>query len=62
MNAPASLIDDEIAKVLAYHGGDAQAAIKALLEDREFLLREVEIASLAVSYGYTRGWKPGRPR
>ncbi|MBB2973303.1 hypothetical protein FHU14_003830 [Mesorhizobium sp. RMAD-H1] len=37
MNAPAQQYDDEIEEVLAYHGGDTRAAIKALLEDRDFL-------------------------
>ncbi|PRD40858.1 hypothetical protein C5748_24805 [Phyllobacterium phragmitis] len=55
MNAPVPLVEDEIDEVLAYHGGDARAAIKALLLDRDFLLREIEIASTAISPGYTRG-------
>ncbi len=50
--------DDEIELVLAYHNGDTRAAIKALLEDREFLAQQIAIASMAVSHGYTRGWKP----
>ncbi|KXF78532.1 dehydrogenase [Paramesorhizobium deserti] len=58
MNTAARQYDDEIEEVLAYHGGDARAAIKALLEDRHFLIREVELASLAMSTGYARGWKP----
>ncbi|RCS21468.1 hypothetical protein DUT91_23915 [Phyllobacterium salinisoli] len=62
MNAPARQLDDELEEVLAYHGGDARAAIKALLADRDYLLREIEIAAAAVSPGYTRGWKPGHPR
>lgn len=50
--------NDEIELVLAYHKGDVRAAIKALLEDREFLAQQIAIASMAVSHGYTRGWKP----
>ncbi|HCH72234.1 MAG TPA: hypothetical protein DFK19_09760 [Ochrobactrum sp.] len=50
--------DDEIELVLAYHKGDARAAIEALLKDRDFLVKEVAIGSMAVSHGYTRGWKP----
>jgi len=58
MNALAHDIEDEIDLVLAYYGGDTRAAIKGLLEDREFLAHQVAIASMAVSHGYTRGWKP----
>ncbi|GAA5663458.1 hypothetical protein Brsp07_01938 [Brucella sp. NBRC 14130] len=38
--------DDEIEMVLAYHKGDARAAIEALLKDRDFLVKEVAIASM----------------
>lgn len=58
MNALAHDIEDEIDLVLTYHNGDTRAAIKALLEDREFLAQQIAIASMAVSHGYTRGWKP----
>lgn len=58
MNATLPRYDNELEQVLAYHGGDARAAIRALLEDRDFLLREIEIASSATSTGYARGWKP----
>lgn len=50
--------EDEIELVLAYHKGDVRAAIESLLKDRDFLVKEIEYASLAVSHGYTRGWKP----
>lgn len=58
MNALVQNYDDEIDQVIAYHGGDMRAALEAILKDRDFLAREVEIASMAVSFGYTRGWKP----
>ncbi|MCO7728818.1 hypothetical protein NJB93_19755 [Brucella intermedia] len=58
MNALAHDIEDEIDLVITYYGGDTRAAIKALLEDREFLAQQIAIASMAVSQGYTRGWKP----
>ncbi|MBB5700704.1 hypothetical protein FHS76_000547 [Ochrobactrum daejeonense] len=58
MNALVQSYDTEIEEVLAYHGGDVHAAIEALLKDREFLMREVELARMAMSHGYTRGWKP----
>lgn len=50
--------DDEIEMVLAYHKGDAWAAIEALLKDRDFLVKEIEYASVAMSMGFARGWKP----
>ncbi|UZD70899.1 hypothetical protein [Brucella sp. JSBI001] len=50
--------DDEIDLVLAYHKGDTRAAIEALLKDRDFLVKEIEYASLAMSMGFARGWKP----
>ena len=62
MNALTQDYEDEIDMVLAYHGGDTRAALEAILKDRDFLAREVEIASMAVSYGYTRGWIPGAAR
>jgi hypothetical protein len=59
MNAISRQPDDEIEEALAYHQGDARATIAALLAERDFLLREIEYASLAMSYGFARGWKPG---
>jgi len=50
--------EDEINLVLAYHNGDVRAAIEALLKDRDFLMKEIEYASLAMSMGFARGWKP----
>jgi hypothetical protein len=50
--------DDEIEMVLAYHKDDVRAAIKSLLKDRDFLVKEIEYASLAMSMGFARGWKP----
>lgn len=50
--------DDEIELVLAYHNGNVRDAIKTLLKDRDFLIKEIEYASLAMSMGFARGWKP----
>ncbi|MCK4205222.1 hypothetical protein J3U99_10630 [Brucella pituitosa] len=58
MNAIAENYDDEIELVLAYHKGDMRAAMEALLKDRDFLIKEIEYASLAMSLGFSRGWKP----
>jgi hypothetical protein len=37
----------EVELILAHHKGDVRAALEALLKDRNFLIREVEYASLA---------------
>jgi len=50
--------EEEIELVLAHHKGDVRAAIQALLKDRDFLVKEIEYASLAMSLGFSRGWKP----
>ncbi|MFC7067370.1 hypothetical protein [Brucella rhizosphaerae] len=50
--------DDEIELVLAYHKGDIRSAIESLLKDRDFLIKEIKYASLAMSMGFSRGWKP----
>ncbi|YBV97125.1 hypothetical protein M1D80_09575 [Phyllobacteriaceae bacterium JZ32] len=53
--------DDDVVEVLTYHGGDAHAAIKSLLADRDYLLIQIEIARAAISRGFTRGWLPTLP-
>ena len=47
-----------IEAVLARFDGDARAALDAALHDIMFLQHEAMLASLAMSYGYARGWKP----
>jgi hypothetical protein len=44
--------------VLEAYGGDARAAIRELLLDADFLRDQLHVASLAMSAGYSRGWKP----
>jgi len=51
MNGVLENYEAEIDLVLSYHKGDVRAAIEALLRDREFLIKEVEYASLFVSHG-----------
>lgn len=51
MNGFLENYEAEIDLVLSYHKGDVRAAIEALLRDREFLIKEVEYASLVVSHG-----------
>jgi len=58
MNTLVQSYDDEIEQVLSYYNGDVRAAIEGLLKDRDFLVKEIEYASIAMSFGYSRGWKP----
>lgn len=46
------LADDAVAVC----GGDLRATIKALVADNIDLQRELDFASLAMSYGFSRGW------
>lgn len=48
--------------ILRNFDGDARAALSAALEDLAFLRREIEFARLAMSYGFTRGWRPALER
>jgi hypothetical protein len=50
--------DMSIDAVLARFDGDARAALDAALHDIIFLQHEAMLASLAMSYGYARGWQP----
>lgn len=52
--APPDLVEE----VLEAHHGDAEAAIAGLLDDVIFLQGQIAYASLAMSRGFTRGWKP----
>ena len=67
MNEPALKLDDDVDRLIAEHKGDAHAAILTLLSEREFLLNELQYASIAMGHGFARGWKPktftprGRP-
>ena len=49
-------------EVLAYHGGDALAAVQTLLEDCRHLRHELVLAEGAMSTGMTRGWRPSLER
>lgn len=44
--------------VLIRFDGDARAALAAALDDISYLRKEISFASLAMSYGFTRGWRP----
>ncbi len=47
--------DREVAETIAHHGGDARAAVKALLIANAYLEDELAGALPAISYGYARG-------
>ena len=53
-----NLPDDELAEVIAYHGGDMQAAICTLLADVRHLRQQLALAEGAMSRGMARGWRP----
>lgn len=47
-----SLADDAVAAC----GGDLRATVKALVADNIGLQKELDFASLAMSFGFSRGW------
>jgi hypothetical protein len=58
MNEPALKYHDEVDQLLTKHHGDVHAAIVTLLSEREFLIKELQYASLAMGHGFARGWRP----
>jgi len=52
MNEPELKHDSNVDQLIAEHGGDVYAAIAKLIDERR------EYASLAMGFGYARGWKP----
>lgn len=44
--------------VLKAYGGDARVAIRELLADADFLRDQLHTASVLVSKGYARSWRP----
>lgn len=58
MKEPEQDYENEADQLIAEHGGDAVAAIAKLVEERGFLIKELEYASLAMGFGFARGWKP----
>ncbi|MCQ1572719.1 hypothetical protein NFO65_18480 [Neorhizobium galegae] len=49
----------ELEDVLAYHDGNALAAVESLLADCRNLRGRLTVYDRMASKGYTRGWKPG---
>lgn len=52
----------DVDSMLRRFDGDAHAALRAALDDIAYLRREVEFAALAMSFGFTRGWRPTTER
>jgi len=44
--------------ILDDHAGDALAALRTVIADAEFLCDQLETASMLISPGLVRGWKP----
>ncbi len=55
---PANEEISELDIVLAYHDGNARAAIETLLKDCQDLRLQLALAEGAMSKGMTRGWSP----
>lgn len=53
---------DEIDQLIADYKGDIKTIIAGLLNERQMLIRQIEIAACAMSFGYGRGWKPKIPQ
>ena len=52
------VVDLSVDAVLARFEGDPRAALEAALADVAYLSRELDTASLAMSFGFARGWSP----
>ncbi|MCD2184743.1 CUE domain-containing protein [Rhizobium sp. GN54] len=48
----------ELEAILAYHGGDARAAVETLLADCRHLRRKLALTEGVMSRGMLRGWTP----
>ncbi len=48
----------ELEAVLAYHGGDAHAAVETLLADCRHLRQQLALTEGVMSRGMVRGWTP----
>ncbi len=63
---PVATSDDDIRWAveaeLAFHDGDAKAAISELIRDRAYLRQQPALAEFAGSRGFARGWRPSFER
>lgn len=54
-------VSTDVDGLIAAYDGDTKALIAALLEERQMLIHQIELAASAMSIGYGRGWKPMLP-
>ncbi len=54
--------EDRAQAILDAHAGDALAALRAVITDADSLCDELDAASMAISHGLVRGWKPKSSR
>lgn len=54
--------ENSVDAVIAQFNGNPSAALCAALDEIAFLRREIELARLATSSGFTRGWRPSQER
>lgn len=54
-------VSTDVDGLIAAYDGDTKALIATLLAERRMLIRQIELASAAMSSGYGRGWKPMMP-
>lgn len=59
---PETLPEDPVEAALAWHKGDARAAIATLIEDCRHLRHQLALTEGAMSRGMTRGWVPNFER
>lgn len=55
---PTKPVIDEVEAALAWHDGNARAAIATLLDDCRHLRQQLALTEGAMSRGFTRGWQP----
>ena len=54
--------EQEYLNALRYHGGDASATVRTLLQDCKHLREQLALTQIAMSAGFTRGWLPSFER
>lgn len=59
MPRPAPIVEpDDVDLMIIEHAGDIRAALAASMAEAAELREEITFASLAMSFGFARGWKP----
>lgn len=59
MSRPAPIIEpDDVDLMIIEHHGDVRAALETSMTEIERLREQLAFATLAMSYGFARGWKP----